>query len=462
MKKTVILILASLLFSGTAFALEEVSYRLQALGGDFKGTVKDEYTDIFINPARIETSSREITGTSLTPLNFGYFTSNHFAVLAGISGSTRKDQTVYTYSTSTYLEEINNSNNYLNESVSAAFIKGFKSGSSYFGVAIIPQRDYSDASVPSSDIYSGRDTQNIINFFTSTNSNTQQTSDVVSVRLNLGLFKIDDESNEREFVLSAKYQNINTLNDSVYHYFRNDDPDGNGLDRNNVTISTPSYLTANETVNYSYPAVSLAGFGIKYRSSSKTSYSGRKSFYLEASWMPGRNDGSYIDQTQNTTTSGTTITNQNSVYSSYTFTNRSDTYSLITGLARTLNIDKFMFAIGAHSNLAYVKSSSGYQPSIQGPGDQEQFNYTLSLPLGFEYNPIPSVFIRGGASPSVSGSVAKNTRFPNSVTTNKSYSDSFSEGITNSLGFGIVPFKSLVIDVLSSSANTHFQVTYLF
>ncbi|MGA2091127.1 MAG: hypothetical protein ABSH12_06685 [Endomicrobiales bacterium] len=465
MKKQILAVTTVLLCAHLAWALDQDSYRIHALGDSLAGFLADDYTDILANPARLGESNNKSyfgqIGDAGSPMTAGYFGAS-FGIIGSAVESLNQTEKL------TAFDNVFNNGNTLsitkNESelLDLGILKSFhlNDGSSW-GFALYPERNYSVNNVSSVNTSFSNNAFELPPTQTTTPSANNNELETLSLNLKLG-YHTSDGTTEKDLILSSILQQTkqDSTNYSQYNYYNLD---------YTARIQVPYNAIFNSTSTTQVNPMPKVGFNFQYRTRTRiddTMYDGT---IFSVSWTPTQ------IQEQNTQVlnfSNSQVNISSNASSSNMVTGHQDNYQMFLGWGRTKEVipQKLLMAFALNGNFTFTGMSAG----LTGTSISQNtlisnyiFNGTISASLGAEYQALKRLVLRAGISPSMIGNDTESNYLFSDNSTQNIQSKSFTQAVLYSAGIGFTPVDCFIMDFYTTQdildlRNLRAQLTYLF
>ncbi|OGS19878.1 MAG: hypothetical protein A2252_12255 [Elusimicrobia bacterium RIFOXYA2_FULL_39_19] len=471
MKKMLLAILF-VIGATVVWAIQPTSYRIKAMGENLQGIVEDEYTDMIANPARVsEINKNKLYGTPprSLPASLSLFTNSNWGFITELNKSASGNSSFSTnrYYSSAYWQ-INDyiyQSEYESEQFNIGIFKSIPLKYYSIGFAFIPERNMSVNNYFNESNYEYRKIQSDEVIYNSNSSGQGiDKTESINSKIVIGYNQKIEKSSIKDIVINLNMQKNKVLTLRDDYSSQNNDPDNNGKNYYDNSITTPSYSNSfTETKSDQDPEFML-GIGIEYRIKKIEDDKASKGVIIGLSWQPSEINQVDTKANQYYSVSGVNITSSTYIYSS-TITGNSNLYKTYIAWGRSIKLQdsKFLLAYALRSELSFNEiqkddtSSISYSESVS-----REYTGSLGLTSGVEYNLFSNLALRTGVTVSFTGSVKDEN-----ITQYKIQSKRFNQSTIFATGFGYKPFDYLSLDIYTtgnilSIYDLQLQAKYMF
>jgi len=461
--KNILIITIFIISINIVWALEPVSYRIKSLGSDLQGIVKDEYTDLLANPARIvQTDDKRIYGKigySAKPFTLGFTVKKFGLVTEGSESLNRTEdlsryQEYYSGIPAWYISDNLSKRKNQSESIDVYLVKGFSLKNKSLGIALFGQRNLAVDNYCNEYSHFYKSSGNQIIYQSKDEREEKNETDTQTLRLLLGYHYQGKQEKEHDFVFTLSLTEKRDLDLQRYYNFRDNDPDNNGKTYDGNDIPTPNYhWTLNEIKTESVLQPGY-GAGIEYRLRKKINENIKSGFLVG---MAGQFKKLKVKETRTNQTYEVTGTTVSTGGSQSITPSPKDTGAgnIFVSLGRSIKIkDRFLISYGLRTDFSY-------------DGETYVLTGRLVFPLGVEYEILPVLIFRSGVSVIFSGTGKSVSVTHPDGTESQLFTLTFDQTASYSAGFGLKPSEQWVFDFFTTGdvfniSSWQLQARYLF
>jgi len=489
-------LLTTLLVLGvtSAWALQQTSLRIKAMGENLQGIVEDEYTDMLANPARMvginkntvfaNTTAEVLTeegikkskiyGNPSLPVSFSLFSVNNWGVIAELDKSVSQSGYVSNYKGPgvTYLElrdSVDQSESQ-NEQFDIGVFKSFSLKRYSMCFALFPGRIISANNSLSKSDYNTIDSISgvTLNKYNETYNSLNEIESLYN-KIVFGFNHEVKESIREDLVFTINLQQNKTFHFSNNYNYRDMDPDNDGNNMYGTPITTPSYSTSSiETRNAQDPKL-MSGVGVEYRLNKNLTENISKGLIFGLSWQPSETNQINTQLNQNYSLIGVSITSSTFISSS-TISGNSNLYKIFITWGKNIKFPdkKLLLAYALRGDFSFNDTAKNTDLIFNYAASKSQeYTGSLGLTTGLEYGVFSSLSLRAGVSLAFVGSVKDETVSTSLLNQYQVHSKSFDQSKMLTFGLGYRPLDYLCLDIYTTGniltlSNLQLQVKYMF